>query len=75
MLTAEQVIDQEYLNARCMLIEIAAILDRHDRAATSSPPPRDGRLEQLCAAIDVLADRDAMPDRSEKLLMLFSDPA
>ena len=37
MLTAEKVLDNYYLDTRCMLIEIAALLDRFDRAATAGP--------------------------------------
>ena len=32
MLTADKVLDHYYLDTRCMLIEIAALLDRYDRA-------------------------------------------
>ena len=33
MQTAEQVLSSEFLDVRCMLIEIGAMLDRLDRAA------------------------------------------
>lgn len=86
MLTAHQVLDLEYLNARCMLIEVAAVLDRYDRAAADAEglpsagqsngrANDDDRLEQLYDALTLLARRgEAGPNRSEQLLDLFSDP-
>lgn len=75
MLTAPQVLDNYYLDARCMLLEIAATLDRFDRAAGSDEDAcHDPRLDRLYEALQVLADRTAPPDRSERLLLLFSDP-
>jgi len=77
MQTADQVLDTYFLDARCMLIEIAATLDRHDaalqRAGTpgGDPPPR---LEKLYESLALLADRNASADRAEQLLRLFSDP-
>ena len=76
MYTAEQVLDHEYLEARCMLIEVAGILDRYDRAVTKEGTDgSDKRLEQLYESLSLLAARNAAPNRSERLLMLFSEPA
>lgn len=73
MLTAVEVLDKEYLEARCMLVELAAILDRCDRASGDSVA-EDPRLQQLQAALDLLANRSAGEGRAEGLLRLFSDP-
>ena len=84
MKTAEQILDLYYLDARCMLVELAAILDRHDRAESNSSgangaangqsgSARDGRKAQLDAAIQLLAKPNSSADRSEQLLNLFSD--
>lgn len=71
MLTAEEVLDKYFLDARCMLLEVAATLDRYDRAGPSGGDPR---LEKLHEAISIVADRRAAADRAERLLTLFSDP-
>lgn len=75
MLKANQVLGTYYLEARCMLLEIAATLDRYDRAATAenhlSAP--DERVHKLYAALNLLAQPSAQPNRSEQLLNLFSD--
>ena len=77
MLTAEQILDHEYLEARCMLLELAAILDRYDRASggDSGHGTADPRVELLYESLSVLSARNAAPNRAERLLNLFSDPA
>jgi hypothetical protein len=73
MLTAEAVLDKEFLEIRCQLIEIAASLDRLDRAAEFQQRSFDDpRLRQLYESLRLLADRDRS-NRSEELLLLFSD--
>ena len=72
MLTSEQVLDAYFLDNRCMLLEIAATLDRYDRAGGRSAD--DPRLENLYKALSILVDRGATPDRTERLQVLFSDP-
>lgn len=77
MLTPEQVMDNYYLEARCQLLEVAATLDRFDRAAEAAgqgSPASDPRLERLYASLSILADREGAPDRSERLLNHFSGP-
>ena len=75
MLTAEQVLDKYFLDARCMLLEIAATLDRYDRADEGQGNgSADPRLEKLYESLAILADRKSTPDRAERLLTLFSDP-
>ncbi len=76
MLTAEKVLDNYYLDTRCMLIEIAALLDRFDRAAGREPgraTSRDDRLDRIYQALTLLAERESGANRSERLLNLFSD--
>lgn len=76
MLTAEKVLDRYFLDTRCSLIEIAALLDRYDRSARregGAPPEVDDRLDRIYQALTLLADREAKSDRSERLLNLFSD--
>lgn len=75
MLTADKVLDKYYLEVRCMLIEIAATLDRHDRACDeqSGGGEHDERLDKVYAALAMLSDSSGTPDRSERLLNMFSD--
>ena len=78
MLSAPEVLDRYYLETRCQLLEVAATFDRLDLAAGRDADESvhgDPRLERLRTTLDMLADRDATPDRAERLLRLFSDPA
>ncbi|MHB0960121.1 MAG: hypothetical protein ACYC6N_07505 [Pirellulaceae bacterium] len=77
MLTAENVLDLYFLDTRCMLIEIAAVLDRYDRAEQHTPgvmPSGVDRLDRIYQALTLLAERETTANRSERLLNLFSDP-
>jgi len=77
MLTASEVVEKYFLDARAMLLELAALLDRYDRACAQAAdsPPKDPRMELLYQALALLADRQTTPDRVERLLVMFSDPA
>ena len=78
MLTAGEVLGTYFLETRCQLLEIGAMLDRLDRAVAAGPPSdpmADERLGKLYQSLALLAERDATPDRAERLLHLFSDPA
>jgi hypothetical protein len=78
MLTAKQLLDKEFLETRCMLIEIAATLDRFDRAQQLAPDTSattDARLAILYRAMDLIGQRDATPDRAERILNLFTELA
>jgi hypothetical protein len=74
MLTAGEVLGTYFLDIRCQLLEIGAMLDRLDRAA-SGEPPADQRLVKIYQSLQLLAERETTPDRAERLLNLFSDPA
>lgn len=75
MLTADKVLDKYYLEVRCMLIEIAATLDRHDRALEErvGDGGNDPRLDKVYEALAMLSKPASTPDRSERLLNMFSD--
>lgn len=75
MQTALQVLDREYLEARCSLVELAATLDRIDRASDEegSSEFNDSRLDLLKQAIELLTEKSHLPNRSERMLLLFSD--
>ncbi len=65
-MTAEATLDRHFLEARCLLLDIAAILDRIDRGGGVS----DGRLDKIREGIKILQSTD--PDRAEKIQQLFS---
>lgn len=78
MLSATEVLNQDYLQSRCLLLELAAALDRLDAARQrdgADTVASDIRLERLYASLTLLADREAPPDRAERMLRLFSHPA
>ena len=70
------VVDTYFMAHRAKLLDVAAFLDRVDRA-----PPDDGaavrnddpRLVSLRAAIALLVDGEG--DRARRILELFSDPS
>jgi hypothetical protein len=65
---APEVFDREFLEIRAKVLEVAACLDRLDRApGTVQQDPRMVRLRQ---AIDLLAD--SRPDRAERVQLVFS---
>lgn len=77
MLDAKQVVDKYFLETRCMLIEIAATLDRLDRAVehgVGSKAFQDDRIDLIRDSLALLADKNSGPNRSERVLMMFTDP-
>ena len=71
MLTSEQALSRSFLEVRCAIIDIGATLDRIDRGAGSSED--DPRLLQLRDALRMLAEPSPEPNRTERLLLHFSD--
>lgn len=68
--TVREVFDQEFLPVRAKLLEVAASLDRIDRADGSLA--NDPRRTQVQAAIQVLLRPE--DDRAEQLQLIFSRP-
>jgi hypothetical protein len=68
--TASQVFDQELLPIRAKLLEVAAALDRIDRAKGSTAS--DQRRTQVQAAIQILLRPE--DDRAEQIQLIFSRP-
>jgi hypothetical protein len=67
-LPAGQALDQFFLDARCRLLDLAAILDRIDRGDGSVSA--DPRLAKLVAGVELL--RAGAADRAERIQRLFS---
>ena len=67
-MTRQQVLDLYFLEARSQLIEVAAFLDRVDRATGDA----DFRLAAFREAMRHLADGE--PQRARNVLLALSDP-
>ena len=78
MLSRQAALDRYYLDVRCALVEVAATLDRIDRGEAEGEAG-DPRLDHLRQAVAMLGDPDAVcdgngvPNRSERMLLHFSD--
>ncbi len=68
---ASAVLDRIYLDVRCRLLDIAAALDRMERAEGADDVRDDPRLKQLLDGVAILASGES--DRAERIQMLFSD--
>ena len=67
---AVETLNREFLEVRAKILEIAAALDRLDRAeGTVADDPRLGRIEQGLARL-----QSEQPDRAEQIQLIFSLP-
>lgn len=69
-MAAAEVLEREFLGVRARLIDVAAALDRIDRAEGSVAD--DPRLEKIRQGLEILSGERS--DRAEKLQLLFSLP-
>lgn len=69
-MTADAVLEREFLKARAKILEVAAILDRIDRA--DGDVAGDRRRELLRQGIESLQEPRA--DRAERIQQIFSLP-
>ena len=69
-LTAPEVLDAYFLEARARLIELAATLDRIDRAAGSQAVQSDARLKFIHDSLQIL--QRAQPARAKAVQELYS---
>ena len=67
---AMQVLDHDFLEARGKILEIAAMLDRIDRAPARHRERPDLRLNQLRRAVEALLEPG--PGRAETIQHIFS---
>ncbi len=68
-MTAADVLDREFLGIRSRLIDVAASLDRIDRAGAVADDPR---LDKIRQSLEALGGDG--PNRAEKLQLVFSLP-
>ena len=69
-LDAPEVLNREFLDVRARLLQIAAALDRLDRAEGSLAA--DSRPQKIHLALTILAG--PAPDRAEQIQLVFSRP-
>lgn len=68
--TAQQILDREFLEMRAKTLELAASLDRLQRAAGNVND--DPRLTKLMRALEILTGTETA--RAERIQRLFSRP-
>ena len=68
-MTRAQVVDAYFMEHRARLLDVAAFLDRVDRAGAGAD---DFRMQAFRRAIAVL--EDGKPERARRVLELLSDP-
>ena len=68
----KQVVQEYFIENRTRVLEIAAFLDRLERAEDAAPPADDFRMAALQRALQVLASSD--PDKIGQIQLIFSDP-
>jgi len=71
-LPARQALDMYFLDIRCRLLDLAALLDRVDRGGDRPALAGDPRLERIRQAIQTLGD--SSPGRAERIQQIFSLP-
>jgi hypothetical protein len=69
-LPSRTALDAYFLEARCKLLDIAAILDRIDRGSGSGEVEKDPRLANIRQALEILLDESV--GRAERIQRLFS---
>ena len=69
-MTRQQILDLYFLDARHKLVELAAFLDRVERA----PGVDDFRIQAFRRALDKLDTPGQSHDRAKEVLLAFSDP-
>ncbi len=70
--TASDVLNEDFLTIRHRLLDIAASLDRIDRATGADQTRADPRLTHIRSALAVLSEPDHDPTRAERVQMIFS---
>ena len=69
--SARQILDRHYLETRSKILDLAASLDRIDRAAADGSVQDDPRLAKLRSGIQLLLSTGT--NRAESVQMLVSD--
>ena len=70
--SATEVLDKEFLDIRCRLLDLAAALDRIDRATDSVATRSDPRSKAVREAARILTEEEG--GRAHRVQLVFSDP-
>jgi hypothetical protein len=70
MRDAVEVLERDFLEARCKILEVAAILDRIDRASPRHGEHPDSRLGQIRQSLEAILEPG--PGRTETIQRIFS---
>ena len=68
-MTRQQILDLYFMEARAKLIDLAAFMDRVDRASGEE----DFRMQAFSKALAELGD--SKPERAKRVLLSLSDPS
>jgi len=68
----KQVMQEYFIENRTRVLEIAAFMERLERASDGASPGEDFRMAALQRALTVLASND--PDKLGQIQLIFSDP-
>ena len=69
-MNSNEILDREFLEIRAKILEVAAALDRIERA--DGDVSTDPRMKLIADAIEVIAGEHSDPIRAEKIQLLFS---
>ena len=69
-MNSEQILDREFLEIRAKILEVAAALDRLDRA--DGDISDDPRMKLISDGIKLIAETHTDAARAEKIQLLFS---
>ncbi len=69
-LSAGKALDTYFLDVRCKILEVAAILDRINRGRDAATVENDPRMSRVHHALEVLLDDNG--DRAERIQQAFS---
>jgi hypothetical protein len=74
-LSAEQVLERYFLEARSKLLDLAGVLDRISRGENVAAADEDPRMGKIRQALEVLGDRSGgRAERVQKIFSLEYDP-
>jgi hypothetical protein len=68
---AQTVLDRHYLELRCGILDLAAMLDRVERSPSAAAQLADSRMDLIRKGIEILLTRGT--DRAERVQLLYSD--
>ncbi len=68
---AQSVLDRHYLEIRCRILDLAAMLDRVERSPDASAQLADSRMKLIKQGMNILLSSGN--DRAERVQLLFSD--